>query len=97
MFTALNTRPLYVESVLATIPFKQDTSVVFLERNSLNLQFVANNLRNQVTLLHTAEITAKRNCTVFKCQQCGRMFNEFRSFNTHMTVHTGATYELCVR
>jgi len=63
MFTAVNTSALNVESVSVAVMFYQFTGTAILERNRLNVPFVANDLHNQVALLLTAEFTVERNHT----------------------------------
>jgi len=63
MFTAVSITVLSVESVVVAMKTWQDTGEVILERNHLNVLFVANDLHNHLTLLDTAEFTVERNCT----------------------------------
>ena len=67
MFTAVNTSALNVESVFETFHSYQYTGEVILERNRLNVLFVANNLNNHLILLFIPEFTVERNHTNVTC------------------------------
>jgi len=64
----------------------QYTGEVIQDRNHLNVLFVANDSKRQVTLLDTAEFTVERNRTNVVCDKA---FSESGHLNSHMRVHSG--------
>ena len=66
-FIQVNTNAQNVASVVIVVKIWQYTGEVIQERNRLNVLFVANDSRHQVTLLNTAEFTVERNRTNVTC------------------------------
>ena len=67
IFIQVSTSAQNVANVIKTAVYWQNTGEVIQERNRLNVLFVANDLQDQVTLLHTAEFTLETNHTNVAC------------------------------
>ena len=67
IFTQANTSAQNVANVLRAVIIWQYTGEVILDRNHLNVLFVANDAQQQVTVLSTAEFTVVRNHTNVTC------------------------------
>ena len=65
--TLVNTSAQNVANVVEIVVTYQDTYKFILERNRLNVVFVANNLQRLQVLLTTAEFTVERNHTNVTC------------------------------
>jgi len=65
--TQINTSAQNVGSVVRAVVFWQYTDEVIQDRNHLHVLFVANDLRDQITLVVTAEFTVEKNRTNAIC------------------------------
>ena len=63
----VNTSAQNVANVVRAVMYWQYTGEVIQDRNHLNVLFVANDSRNHVILLDTAEFTVERNHTNVTC------------------------------
>jgi len=94
--TLVNTSALNVANVEEAVATYQDTEEFILERNRLNVVFVANDSQRLEVLLCTAEFTVERNHTNVACVTRHLVSLEILTNTSQCTRETNRTSVHCV-